>query len=60
MSDDMFAIAIIILVACIIYYIFHKRKHLLYGCGIPEKENLGFLFMFPSFYFFIKAEKWTN
>ena len=41
MSDDMFVVAIIILVACIAYYIFHKRKHLLYGCGISEKENYG-------------------
>jgi hypothetical protein len=40
MSDDMFYI-IIILLACILFYALHKKKHLLYGCGIPEKENYG-------------------
>ena len=40
MSDDMF-IVIIILIACVLFYALHKKKHLLYGCGVPEKENYG-------------------
>ena len=39
MSDEMFAVIIIILVALILYYFLHKRKHLLYGCDIPENYN---------------------
>lgn len=40
MSENMF-IVIIILIASILFYALHKKKYLLYGCGVPEKENYG-------------------